>query len=153
MKKRGFPFSIAAGIALIGALAVGVAGCGHLDLTPPGDADRVLTGWVMCESADPPPPGSVVVVRVLDLSAGDDRAEVLGEQTIKNPGSWPIAFRVEYRAEDAVLRRRVDAEARIAVGRRLYYASETAHPITLGNAGEPHTIPVERVGGPPPGRR
>jgi uncharacterized lipoprotein YbaY len=143
MKTTAFPLSV---IALAGALGFFATGCGHLDLTPPGAADRVLTGVVTYSPADPLPPGSEVTVSVIDVSAGEDRGEILGDQTIRNPGPPPIPFRVEYRAEDAVLMRRVKAEARISTGGRLRYATVMEHPVTLQNASEPHTIAVESVG-------
>ena len=124
------------------------AGCAHLDTTPDAPADRVLTGTVVIVPARPDgaplPPDTVVIVRIVDVAS--DRtalANVLGEQEIKNPGVQPLDFRIEYRVEDAVLRRQVNLEARISIGGKLAYYSHLAHPILPANAGSPHRIAVE----------
>ena len=124
------------------------AGCAHLDTTPDAPVDRVLTGTVVIEPARPDgtplPPDTVVIVRIVDVAS--DRtalANVLGEQEIKNPGAQPLDFRIEYRVEDAVLRRQVNLEARISIGGKLVYYSHLAHPILPTNAGSPHRIAVE----------
>jgi uncharacterized lipoprotein YbaY len=122
------------------------AGCGHVGVVEPGGADRVLTGVVAYASGDPLPEGAEVMVRVVDLGRGDAHGEVLGEQTIKGPVTPPIPFRIEYRAEDAVLMRRVNVEARISVGGRLRYTTTTGHPVTLGNFADAHTVEVEFLG-------
>lgn len=131
---------------LIGLLGIGlaamVAGCAHLDTTPPASAERVLTGIVSNGTNAPLPSNSEVTVRIVDLSRGEGRGEVLGEQTILNPGSMPVMFRIEYVAEDAVLRRSVNVEARVSVGGRLRYTTTTAHPVTMGNLSETHVLDV-----------
>jgi uncharacterized lipoprotein YbaY len=131
--------------ALALALVLSVAGCGHLDLMAPGNADRVLTGVVTYAPEEPLPADAEVLVRVVDLSRGEEKPEVLGEETIKGPLMTPVPVRVEYRAEDAQLLRRVNVEVRISVGRTLRYMTTRGHPITLGNVGDPHTIEVDPV--------
>lgn len=131
--------------ALALALVLSVAGCGHLDLMAPGNADRVLTGVVTYAPEEPLPADAEVLVRVVDLSRGEEKPEVLGEETIKGPLMTPVPIRVEYRAEDAQLLRRVNVEVRISVGRTLRYMTTRGHPITLGNVADAHTIEVDPV--------
>ncbi len=119
-----------------------IAGCDHLDTTPPAPADRILSGVVTNNAQTELPADSEVTVRVLDVSRGESRSEVLGEQTIKNPGRMPVAFRIEYRAEDAILARGVTVDARISVGGRLRYTTASAHPVTLGNVHDSHVVEV-----------
>lgn len=120
-----------------------LAGCAHLDTSTLGSEDRVLTGVVTSGSgAGALPPDSEVTIRIVDLAGADGRGETLGEATIENPGSMPVAFRIEYRAKDATLMRDVNVEARISVGGRLSYMSTGGHPITLGNVNDSHVIQV-----------
>lgn len=127
-------------------LSLCVAGCGHLDLTPPGPVDRVLNAVVTNNTQGELPSDTEVTVRVIDLSAGQGRGEVLGEETVMNPGRMPVSVRVEFRAEDLLLRRSVNVEARVAVGGRLRYMTTSAHPVTLGNVNDTHFIEVAAVG-------
>ena len=122
-----------------------LAGCSHLDVTPPASADRVLNGSVSTGTSEPLPPDSEVSVRILDVSRGEERAEVLGEQTIKNPTVMPVPFQIEYRADDGLLTRGVTVDARISVGGRLRYTTRTAHPITAGNVHDSLQIDVTPV--------
>lgn len=132
-------------VGVAGSLGLLAAGCGHLDMTPPGSADRVLNAMVTNNTESELPPDTEVMVRVVDLSRGESRGEVLAEETVKNPGRMPVAVRVEYRADDATLRRSVNVEARVSVGGRLRYMTTSAHPITPGNADDTHVIEVSLV--------
>ena len=71
--------------------------------------------------------------------------EVLGSQTIRNPGVVPVAFRVEYRAEDDVLRRGLNVEVRVAWGGKVRFVNLNAHAVTYGNAADTHRITVNPV--------
>lgn len=128
------------------ALASGLlfTGCKHLDTSATASPDRVLTGVVTNNTGGGElPPDTEVTIRVVDLSRGESRGEVLGEETIMNPGRMPVSFRLEYRAEDAVLMRSVNVEARISVGGKLRYMTIAGHPITLGNVNSSHVVVVE----------
>jgi uncharacterized lipoprotein YbaY len=72
--------------------------------------------------------------------------EVLGSQTISNPGVAPIGFRVEYRADDDLLRSGLNVEARISYGGKLRYFNLNRYALTLGNAGDLHRINVTPAG-------
>ena len=87
------------------AAALALAGCGQLDLTPEGDPSRVLTGEVEMGNDVTLPADTVVTVRIVDASVAGMPPQVLGSQTLSNPGVVPVPFRVVYRAEDELLRR------------------------------------------------
>ena len=127
-------------------LSLFLGGCAHLDTKPPASAERVLSG-VVDHAGEDLPDGAEVTVRVLDLSRGVERGEVLGEVTIPHVTKLPVSFRVEYRAEDAQLMRTVNVEARISVGGQLRYTTTTGHPITLGNVGDAHIVSVQLASG------
>ncbi len=133
-------------IALVLCVMAGLlmSGCEHLDTTTSGFGDRVIEGVVTTASGGGPlPEGSEVWIQVVDRGDGVQRAEVLGEETIKNPGRMPVPFRIEFRAEDPVLRGSVEVEARISIRGRLTFMTKTAHPVTLGNVGSEMTVIVE----------
>jgi uncharacterized lipoprotein YbaY len=131
---------------LAAAAALALAGCGHLELSPEGDPLRVVTGQVELGASEALPTDAVITVRVVDASNPGMPPEVLGSQTIKNPGAAPIGFRVEYRAEDEVLRRGLNIEARVSIGGRVRYYNLSRYAVTLGNASDPHRIYVNPVG-------
>jgi putative lipoprotein len=130
-------------LALAGTLAL--AGCGQLDLTPEGDPGRVATGRVELSDGAALPPGAIVTVRVVDTSVTGMPPEVLGSQTLRDPGAPPIPFRVIYRAEDEVLRHGLNLEARVSIDGKVKYFNMSQYALTLGNAADPHRIIVNPI--------
>jgi uncharacterized lipoprotein YbaY len=158
MKNLPFLPIIAACVTLL------VGGCGHITTTVEGDANRVIVGTVNFRGDLVLPPDAEVVVRLVDASATNqarsvankdlpvvDRpraeltAQVLGEQTIKAPTAGPVAFRIEYRADDALLRHGLNLDARISYGGRVRLRTVNTRAVTLGNATDMHEIWVEPV--------
>jgi uncharacterized lipoprotein YbaY len=133
-------------LVLAAAALAGFAGCGQLDMTPEGDPSRVLAGEVRWGDEAPLPPDATVTVRVVDNTKVGMPPDVLGSQTIRNPGAAPVLFHVEYRAEDDVLRRGLNIEVRIAWGGKVRYFNMNGHAVSLGNAGDTHRITVNPVG-------
>jgi len=150
-------FLFAACIALFAA-----AGCSHIEITPEGDPHRTVTGTVEFRSEVVLPDDAVVVVRVVDLSGIEqartaakkdlplgDRAkvepvpEVLVEQTIKGPKGASIPFKVEFTADDDLLRHGLNIDARISYGGKVRFRTAVAHALTLGNVEYPHTVWLE----------
>ena len=128
------------------AAVLALAGCGQLDLTPEGDPSRVLTGEVDMGNDVALPADTAVTVRVVDASVVGMPPQVLGSQTIVNPGVAPIPFRVEYRAEDAVLRSGLNIEVRVSYGGRVRFFNRNNYAVTLGNAADTHRVSVNPVG-------
>lgn len=155
--------------------AVLAAGCAHLDLEAPGDPNRVLVGTVSFSQPATLPAGAEVLVRIMDphpqaLNAGvtaltppgqmpllnrpiTGSAEVVGsvepeevaEQTIRNPGASPVAYRIEYRAEDDVLRRGLTIEVRISYGGRVQLFNSNQYSLTLADVKDPHPIEADQM--------
>lgn len=157
--------------SLFAGAALALAGCSHLDLAGSSDPNRVLTGSV--DFRDPHqlpdsaqlPVGATLVVRVIDpnppqaaapvLTSAQASApklaavpEVLGEQTITDPGDPPFRYRIEYRADDDRLRSGLTLEARVSYGGRLQFSNSTSYSVGLNDANDPHPILLDRVGGP-----
>jgi uncharacterized lipoprotein YbaY len=117
-----------------------------MDLTPEGDPARVLTGTVDIGEETALPADATVTVRVVDPSDPTMPPVVLGSQTINNPGVAPVAFRVEYRAMDDLLRQGLNVEARVAYGGKVRYYNLNKYAVTLGNAADEHRIAVVPTG-------
>ena len=85
-------------------------------------------------------------MRVLDGTVSGMPPSVLGAQTIASPGSLPVAFSVEYRAEDDLLRKGLDIEVRVSFGGKVRYFNRNKYVVTLGNVDDTHRINVDSSG-------
>jgi uncharacterized lipoprotein YbaY len=128
------------------AALAGFSGCGQVDLAPEGDPARVLNGQVSVGDAGTLPPDAVVTVRVVDANTSGMPARVLGSQTVTNPGSFPVAFRVEYRAEDELLRLGLNIDVRVSFAGRVQYYNRNRYAVSTANASDVHRINVDRSG-------
>lgn len=122
-----------------------LAGCGHLETTPEGDPNRVVTGTVNLRVPTDLPADAIVLVRVIDGARSEPTLRVLGEQTITSAGNPPVAYRVEFRADDPLLRRGVNIEARVSFGGQLRYYNINAIGLSLGNIDRPVVLVVDPV--------
>jgi uncharacterized lipoprotein YbaY len=128
-------------LLLILGLLLG-AGCAYMEVTPIGDADRVLTGKVSYLPSQPVPDGAILSIRIVDASSLSTGPVLLGQQRVPISGEPPFEFRAEYRAEDSLLRKGVNVEARILVNGKLRYGNITAHVVTLNHATDSQEISV-----------
>jgi len=71
--------------------------------------------------------------------------EELGEQTIKHPGSSPVAYHIEFRAEDEVLRRGLNIEVRISYDGRVRLFNANQYAVTLDDVKDPHPIEADTM--------
>jgi uncharacterized lipoprotein YbaY len=147
--------------------AVVFTGCEHLDLATEGDTNRVATGTVEFYHAATLPADAEMVVTVTDpapapppLVPGPDQLPllhrqvvatalpgpaILGVQTIQGLGSSPLSFRVEFQADDALLRRGLVIDVRISSHGKVIYLNRNQYGLSLGDIGEPHEIWVESM--------
>jgi hypothetical protein len=154
------PFSLQLVPVLAGILLF-VAGCGHLDVAASGDPNRVLKGTIA--AGENLPAGTEIVVRLIATAprppAGDSNLgtrtlgpaaateRVLGEQRqiLAAFTTAAVPFQVEYQADDALLRRGVNIDARISVGGKLRFRTINAHVVTLSSAPYPQEVAVQPV--------
>jgi len=122
-----------------------LAGCGHVEMTPEGDVNRVVTGTVNVRVPADLPADASVLVRVIDGARAEPTLRVLGEQAITRAGNPPLAYRVEFRADDALLRRGVNIEARVSFGGQLRYYNINAIGLSLGTIDRPVVVVVDPV--------
>jgi uncharacterized lipoprotein YbaY len=143
------------------------AGCGHLSLDTAGNPDRVLNGTVEFSDKVVLPPDTEVRVSVVDqtppnpatpdpatsatlptfnrqaVAASAPGPEVLGEQTIRNPGPPPVAFHVEYTADDDRLRHGLAIEVRVSYGGTVRFFNATQYAVSLNDVSDLHQVWVE----------
>jgi len=134
------PFRLIAGLS-----AFFLAGCVQLDLTPEGDPNRVITGTVNLRMPTDLPADASVLVRVVEANSPGKGKQVLGEQAIARAAVVPVPYRVEFRADDALLRRGLNVEARISFGGGLRYYNVNAVALNLGNFDQPVVVVVDPV--------
>ncbi|HZZ18767.1 MAG TPA: YbaY family lipoprotein [Opitutaceae bacterium] len=127
-------------LAALGALA----GCGQMDFTPEGNPARVLSGEVSIADVSSLPADATVTIRVIDNNTLGMPPRVLGAQTINSPGAIPIPFRVEYQAEDDLLRLGLNIEVRVSYGGKVQYFNRNHYAVSLGNVSDTHRISVDR---------
>ena len=153
-------------LRLAGLIVPLLFGSGHMDFTPAGTGDpsRVLTGTISAQDNDTLPADAEVAVEVVDPQRTLEKApssvlgeppsvplqstlppKVLGEQLIKNPGQFPIAFRVEYTAVDEALQRGLIVQVRISYGGKVRFFNVNSSSVTLSNLSDPHRISVNRL--------
>ncbi len=153
---KRFSLMAAGGILLI------TLGCGHVDLTPESDPNRVVTGTVNVRMDLMPPSDAEVAVRLVEPSnvtsepttaspglvigerGTSTRPEVVvAEQVIHAPAAMPVPFRIEFKADDAMLRRGLNIEARISWGGQIRFRTVESQVVTLATAHDPQTVWVE----------
>jgi uncharacterized lipoprotein YbaY len=138
------------------------AGCGHVDTTPDGDQNRVLSGVLV--TGVPLPAGAEVMVRLV-AAVGADRSQPMGSdipvarstpsvadrmlaeqvQELTAPAAGSVPFRIEFAAEDALLRRGVNLEARVSYSGRVRFRTINAHLVTLASASYPQRLVLQVV--------
>ena len=57
----------------------------------------------------------------------------------------PVSFRIEYTADDAMLRRGLNVEARVSFGGKLRYRTINAHVVTLASSAYRQDVAVQPV--------
>jgi putative lipoprotein len=129
--------------AVVPLLALFISACGHLDTTPEPRGDRTLTGTVHFRAQTELPADAKATVRLFDMSNADAPAQVLSEQVISPVTSSPIAFTLDYKAEDLIPPKRVRLDARISVNGKLRYYSASSYSVTTEKAARPIELWIE----------
>lgn len=149
--------------ALISAFLF-AAGCGHVDLTPEASRSRVLNGTLNVGQALPvgteilvriiapaggtpapsaAPSGGIPVIR--PTAAGSER--ILGEfvKTLTVAAGEAVPFQIDFDADDALLRRGVNLDARVFFNGRVRFRTVNAHAVTVNSVHFPQTLMLQAV--------
>jgi len=136
---------VSAGRLLLALLAtLGLAACaGHLDLSGEGDPARVVQGEIRFGDGTPLPADATATVRVVD--ARQQPPAVLGAENLGHLGTPPIAFRIEFQADDERLRQGLNLEARVSYGGKVRYFNLNRYVVTPGNLADLHRVDMNPV--------
>lgn len=155
--RRGFLFSL-------GVLALTLAsGCAHIDVTPPGNPERVLKGTVNFRGAVPG--NAEVVVRILAQTSNDATRAIASDSPVRPQGGHaqservlgqfhgmvpsgalqPMAFEIPYTADDFELRRGLNIDVRVSIGGKVRMRTMSAHMITLMTAPYKQEVWVQSI--------
>jgi hypothetical protein len=129
------------------------AACQSIDISSGGNPDRVLNGVVNVGTGLPA--GAEVVVRLVSAPSGNEGSHstggdvpvlarptgqvaevVLGQsvQKLSSGTAEPVPFKIEYNAEDALLRRGLNLDVRVSFGGKIRYRTINAHVVTLASS-------------------
>jgi uncharacterized lipoprotein YbaY len=137
-------------LALLFALAGCKSASPYLNTAPRPMGDQVLRGTVSYPAGVELPADAVLTVRLLDASRND---LPISSQTIARPGASPVAFQIDYKAEDIRPPRRAWVEARVSFGGRLRLRSNALNAtglVTPENASRPVALAVNPIAGAAP---
>ena len=120
--------------------------------TADGGLMASVTGQVFYRERMALPPGSVVIVKLVDVSRADVKATLLAEQRIENPATVPVLFQLDYDPAviDARMSYAVQAQIRDAGGKLLWTTMEHIGVLTRDNPATDLQILVRRVSGSAP---
>ena len=119
-------------------------GCAQLAVPLP-DLNRVISGTVTFAEPATVPAGAQMVIRVLDSTRADGMAKIVAQEVFKVSGPSPIAYKIEFRAEDALVQRGLSIEARIDFEGKAQLFNGNRYAITTANIAGPHEIVVEKM--------
>lgn len=107
-----------------------------------------VTGYVTYRERIALRPGSVVTVKLLDVSRADVKATVLAEQRIENPATVPVPFQLDYDTAliNAGMSYAVRAQIHDATGQLQWTTTEHIGILTRGNKASDIEVRVRRVG-------
>ena len=102
----------------------------------PAQTDAAVTGSVTYGDGAALPAGATLTVTLQDVSRADASAVLMARQIISNPGTPPVAFRLDYRQEDIDPRNTYSVSARVESGEgKLLFTNDTVYMVlTLGNS-------------------
>lgn len=111
------------------------AGCMSRKAAAPSDPSmRQVMGKITYLQKVAMPADAVVEVQIEDVSRQDAPADVIGEQTIVNPGQVPVSFSIDYDPARIDPNHTYVVSAKILAAGELLYQNTTAYPvITKGN--------------------
>jgi uncharacterized lipoprotein YbaY/heat shock protein HslJ/uncharacterized lipoprotein NlpE involved in copper resistance len=92
------------------------------------------------------PPGAVFEAVLEDVSDADAPARELGRSTIEEPGTPPVAFEIAYDSAAVEPGRTYSVRAQVAVGRRLFFVSDTLNPVLTNGAPREVAVRMIKVG-------
>ncbi|TIR16012.1 MAG: hypothetical protein E5X34_27280 [Mesorhizobium sp.] len=104
--------------------------------------ETTIAGEVTCRERITLPPNAVLVVELADVSLADAPAIVIAKRRVAPTGQVPIKFDIGFDPKAIQKGRTYALQARITVGERLMFITDTNHQIDP-LAGTPQTVLVK----------
>lgn len=134
-------------LSVAGLAALACARAPEGDAPTPAPPVAVLTGSVTYLERMALPAGAVVRVELRDVSRADASAALVASQEIRPTSQVPIPFELRYDPARIDPRFTYAVSARIEVDGRLWWISDTAHPVLTRGAPDSVEVLVRRVPG------
>lgn len=133
-----------AGLAAGSIAAVLLAACSPKDAAAPEVAGmESVAGTLRYTDLAALSDAAVVEVELADVSVADGLAAIVSSQRIRNPGPFPVHFKLDYAPDRIDPTHRYTVQARIREGERLAFATDSAYPVITG--GNPKTVDIAVV--------
>src|SRR5262245_60121684 len=119
-------------VALFCSLAILSVGAGctkKAPASPSALASARITGKITYLEKMALPADALIEVQLEDTSRQDAAGEVIGEQTILNPGQVPVSFSIDYDPARIVSGHSYGIRAKILSNGQLLYTNSTAVPV------------------------
>jgi putative lipoprotein len=129
----------------VASLSIAASACGVVPIDTSFDS---LTGSIVQGDQAPLTPGSVVIVRLEDLSRRDGRVDVLAEQRIEQPVRLPINFRLKYDGGEIDPEHRYVVTASIYAGSQVIYATDIPQNVITDGTSRRVNLVLERIAAP-----
>lgn len=136
---------VASGVMSVG-LAV-LAACAAPASAPGADA---ISGVASYRERIALPPQAVFEATLIDVSRPGAPARVLGRTQVQPVTGPSIAFRIPYDAAAIDARASYAVRATLSVEGRLWFTTDTVHPVLTRGAGTQVTLPLRMVRAEPP---
>lgn len=127
------------------AIVLSLGSCSYIPQDP---SFATLSGTISYRERVSLVPEAVVVVQLLDLSAGGQEANIIGEERLERPGQVPIRFDLKYDAGAIMTGHRYGLTARIFSGQRLLFTTHDPYPVLNGGRSAPLSLVLERAAAP-----
>lgn len=114
----------------------------------PATAESVIEGTAAYRERIALPSNAELEAVLQDVSRADAPAAEIARTTVPNAPNPPIRFKIPYDAAKIDPARRYAVRATIRVGGKLWFTSDTAHPVLTHGAGNTVDILLKRVAEP-----
>lgn len=111
----------------------------------PAAAPPVISGTAMYRERMALPPNAVFVAVLEDVSLADSKATEIARTTILRPSPPPIRFSISFDSSKIDSKRSYSVRARIRVDGKIWFASDSAHPVLTRGAGNTVDILLKRI--------
>ncbi len=124
-------------------LALALAACSQGEEAAPATATEAVAGSISYDGSAALAETAIIEVELVDVSTTDGPSEVISLQRLRNPGPFPVHFKLEYPPGRIDPAHRYTVQVRILQGEQVAFATDTPYPvITQGN---PRVVDIEMI--------